>query len=301
MPTPPPVPTRSVNDVALVFEGGGYRASYTAGMANVLLENDVRFGLVCGISAGASHTVDFISGDQWRVKAAFTMLPEKMPEAGGVRSLLSGRGYFNADYDYWGCVADGFMPFDWESFSSNPADLRIQSFAAETGETVVWSKADMPDLRAMLDRVRASSTLPGFMKPLTMDGHTMFDGGLGIGAGLPVRLAEEAGYERTVFVATRPRGYRKQPPTRAERAVYRALSHGMAPLFEAMLTRSERYNAELERIEELERQGRCLVIRPEEMPVKSTTIKIPELLRSYEMGYEQALRDWPQVEHYLFG
>ena len=296
-----PEPTCNVNDIALVFEGGGYRTSYTAGMANLLLEKGVHFPLVCGISAGASHTVDFISRDRWRVKAAFTMLPDKMPEAGGLRSLIAGHGYFNADYDYWGCIEDGYMPFDWEAFRADPADLRIQSFAAETGETVVWEKADMPDLRAMMDRVRASSTLPGFMHPIAIDGCTMYDGGLGRGAGIPVRLAEDAGFERMLFVATRPEGYRKKAPSRAERAVFKALSHGMEPLFRAMATRNERYNAEMEHVEELERQGRALVIRPDVMPVKSTTIKTPELLRSYDLGYGQALRDWPRVEEYLFG
>lgn len=84
--------TCNVNDIALVFEGGGYRVSYTAGMANLLLQCKVYFGFVCGISAGASHTVDYLSRDQWRVKAAFTRLPLNMPKAGGVRSMLSGHG-----------------------------------------------------------------------------------------------------------------------------------------------------------------------------------------------------------------
>lgn len=294
-------PSCNVSDAALVFEGGGYRTSYTAGMANMLLEQGVRFSFVCGVSAGASHTVNYLSCDPWRVKGAFTMLPDRIPEAGGFLSMLSGHGYFNADYDYWGCIEDGYMPFDWESFSANPADLRIQSFAAETGESIVWSKADMPDLRALMDRVRASSTLPLLMKPIRIDGHTMYDGGLGRGAGIPIWLAEDRGFEKMVFVATRPAGYRKQPPTRSERALYKFLSHGVEPLYEAMISRSERYNAELDRVAELERTGRALVIRPDEMPVKSTTIKTSELLRSYDLGYAQALRDWPRVERYLFG
>ena len=301
MPESASDPILSVSDAALVFEGGGYRASYTAGMANVLLEHNVNFPLVCGISAGASHTIDFLSRDKWRVKAGFTLLPDNMPKAGGLRSMLRGHGYFNADYDYRGCIEDGYMPFDWETFSANPADLRIQSFAAETGGSVVWSKADMPDVFAMIDRVRASSTLPGFMHPIQIDGLTMYDGGLGRGAGIPVRLAEDAGYERMVFVATRPAGYIKKAPTAAEKAMYKALLHGSEALYEAMVTRNERYNAELEHVAELERDGRALVIRPDVMPVTSTTIKPAELLISYEMGYAQAQRDWPRVEEYLFG
>ncbi|MBQ3339465.1 MAG: patatin family protein [Atopobiaceae bacterium] len=301
MPDPVSEPAFTASDTALAFEGGGYRGSYTAGMANLLLEKGVSFPFVCGISAGASHAIDFLSRDRWRVKAAFTMLPERIPESGGVRSMLGGHGYYNAEYDYWGCVVDGFIPFDWEAFASNPAEMCIQSLAAETGESVRWYRKDMTDMRALFDRVRASSTVPGFMHPIEIDGHTMVDGGLGVGAGIPVRLAEDAGYERILFVATRVEGYRKRMPTAAEKAIYRALARGREPYFEALVTRNERYNAEMEHVEELERQGRALVIRPDVMPVKSTTIKTPELLRSYEMGCEQALRDWPRVEEYLFG
>ena len=61
----------NVHDVALVFEGGGYRASYTAGIANVLLERGIYFDEVCGISAGSSHTANYISRDQNRVRRSF--------------------------------------------------------------------------------------------------------------------------------------------------------------------------------------------------------------------------------------
>ena len=64
-------PENDVRDCALVFEGGGYRASYTAGIARVLLEQGIDFGYVCGISAGASHTVDYVSRDLWRTRVAF--------------------------------------------------------------------------------------------------------------------------------------------------------------------------------------------------------------------------------------
>ena len=39
-------------NTVLMFEGGGMRASYTAAMASLLLEQNITFGHVCGISAG---------------------------------------------------------------------------------------------------------------------------------------------------------------------------------------------------------------------------------------------------------
>ncbi|MDD3931624.1 MAG: patatin-like phospholipase family protein, partial [Eubacteriales bacterium] len=53
--------TNNIHDVALIFEGGGMRASYTAGIVKTLLENELYFDYVAGISAGASHCVNYLS------------------------------------------------------------------------------------------------------------------------------------------------------------------------------------------------------------------------------------------------
>lgn len=290
----------NIEGVALCFEGGGYRASYTAGMANAILDHELFFPFVCGISAGASHTVDYVSQDRQRVRDSFIKLTTKRPEAGGPVSLLTGHGYFNADYVYVGCTEDGTMPFDFAAFRANPAEVRISSFDAATGHTVTWGKADMRTPREMMMKVRASSSLPVIMKPQTViDGRLMYDGGLGAGAGIPVFMAEEAGYERLVFVASRPAGYRKEPPTAGERRIYRYVSKGNDRVYQALLTRGERYNEALDHVEALEREGRAFVWRPEVMPVKTTTIDTPRLVESYRMGREQAERDIPRLLEWL--
>ena len=105
-------PQNNVFDCALVFEGGGFRGAYTAGIANALLEHEVYFDFVCGISAGASHTVNYVSRDHTRVKEAF-MARADPAQIGNFVTFLRGRGYFNADYLYAGCVRDGRLPFDF--------------------------------------------------------------------------------------------------------------------------------------------------------------------------------------------
>lgn len=291
----------NVFDCALCFEGGGYRASYTAGFANVLLENGVYFDFVCGISAGASHTVDYLSRDQTRVRDAFIALSDQRPKAGGVRSMLTGHGYFNADYDYVGAALEGYMPFDFRTFANNPARLAIQSFEADTGRTVVWDKSVMGAAIPMMEHVRASSTLPGVMKPIEVDGHVMYDGGLGEGAGLPTRMAEDAGFRRLVMVCTRPAGYRKVAPTHRELRIYHVVSHGHEAVEAALATRWQRYNDAMDHLERLEREGRAWVFRPDVMPVRSTTIDRPRLEESYAMGHKQAERDFPRMMEWLRG
>lgn len=291
--------TNNITDCALVFEGGGYRAAYTAAIANALLREGLYFDFVCGLSAGASHAVDYVSRDQHRVKEAF-MGRDGNERIGGVRSLLRGKGYFNADYLYAGCIDDGRLPFDFATFSRNPARVSIQAFERDTGRTVVFTKDDMPDVHQMIDRVRASSTLPMLMKPLPIEGTTYLDGGLGEGAGIPVRMAEQAGFDRFVLVATRPVGYRKTEPTARERRMIVRFGKSHPYVRNALLTRWERYNEELDRVERLEGEGRCLVVRPNTMPVKSTTLDSTQLEAAYQLGAAQAQREIPRIKEFLF-
>ena len=159
----------------------------------------------------------------------------------------------------------------------------------------------MVDVVRLMDIVRASSTLPGAMTPRPVDGHVLYDGGLGEGAGLPVCMAEKDGFARTFFVATRPRGYRKQPPTPTEQRLYERLAGDYPFLFKALLTRWERYNDELERIERLAAAGSIYVVWPERMMVSSGTTSATLLNAQYEAGRAQAIRQMPLWREFLFG
>lgn len=290
----------NVFDCALVFEGGGYRAAYTCAFANVLLEQGIYFDYVCGLSAGASNSVNYLSRDQTRVREAF-MTSGPARGAVGLRSLLRGRGYFDADALYEGALRDGTLVFDWETFSANPARLRIQAFERDTGRTVRFGREDMTDPMRMIDLVRASSTLPGMMRPIEVDGRVLLDGGLGTGAGIPVGMAEEDGFEKFLFVATRPRGYRKKEPGARDRQMYKQLTRNHPYLRNALLTRWERYNAALEHVEELAAEGRAFILYPDEMPVENATVNPRRLAAAYEAGRAQYLRDLPKVREFLFG
>ena len=98
----------NVCDCALAFEGGGYRAAYTAGLVVLLLEQGIYFDYVCGISAGASHTLNYVSRDIPRATLAFMGI-DGTEKLGGLGTLVRGKGYFNASYTYEGCLFAGFF------------------------------------------------------------------------------------------------------------------------------------------------------------------------------------------------
>lgn len=290
----------NVHDVALVIEGGAMRASYVSGLVNVLLEQGIYFDYVCGISAGAIVATNYVSRDMTRTKRSFVDFAAN-PQMGGMRSFLHKHGFFNADYDYLGCIEDGSMPFDWETFQANPARVRIQAFQRDTGRTVVWGRDHMQTLEQLMACVRASSTMPGIMNPIEVDGQVMLDGSLGEGAGLPNHIAEDDGLGKHFVITSRPAGYRKGELTAVKRRGIIRVMKDYPYARNAMLTRPERYNEELDHLAELEESGRALVVRPREMPVSRTTRDVKELEHAYLLGHEQGIEELPRWREFLFG
>ncbi len=295
----------NVPDVALVIEGGGMRASYTAGVIVTLLERGINFGHVYGISAGSSHAVNYVSHDIPRTRASFVDLVRD-PEFGGMRSMLRGDGYFNAHHLYEGVAEDlvgtgDLFEFDWDAFRTNPADVHIDAFDPATGETLRWSKADMPVMRDMMLRVRASSTMPIFMPPPTIDGRVLYDGGLGESWGIPLEAARADGFERFFIVRTQERAYRKKPLGGGMQAVFRAAFRKEPLVAERTIDRWHHYNDLCDEVERLERAGAACVFYPEVMPVSNKETDLAKLQDSYERGYAQAQREADGWERWLFG
>ena len=67
----------------------------------------------------------------------------------------------------------------------------------------------MKTMDDLMVRIRASSTMPGFMPPVTIKGVEYVDGALGDTGGIPIDGAQLDGYDRFFVVCTRPRGYVK--------------------------------------------------------------------------------------------
>ena len=74
--------SNNIHDVALIFEGGGMRASFSAGILNSFLEAELYFDYVTGVSAGASCTINYLSRDPVRAKKSFVDIVQ-YPAFGG--------------------------------------------------------------------------------------------------------------------------------------------------------------------------------------------------------------------------
>ncbi len=287
----------NVYDTALIFEGGGMRACYTAGFVSMLLEHDIYFNYVAGISAGASHAVNYLSRDYVRTRRSFTDIVQD-PSFGDLSSWVKGDGYFNADYIYSKSPReDGTLPFDFDTFSRNEAECVVGAFLRHEGHMVYWHKKDMSTMEELSLRVRASSSVPYLMPETEIDGKIYVDGGLGVG--IPLGIAMEDGYDRFVIVLTRERGFRLDPIPRL-RLMNRVLDRHPVER-EALMTRHLRYNQLLDTIELLEKEGRACVFYPEHIDLSMIDRDREKLLSQYLAGHEQSTRELPRLRAFLGG
>lgn len=285
----------NIKDIALIFEGGGMRGSYTAGFLNTLLENEIYFNYVAGISAGASHTANYLSRDRERAKKSFVDLVLD-PKFGGWRSFFKGEGYFRAKYLYEDTPYPGAtLPYDFDTFSKNPAQLRIGTFDRNSGEMKYYTKDDIKNVGDLMKIVRASSSLPVFMPPTNYGDRYYVDGGLS--GGIALDIAKKDGYKKFFVVLSRPKGYRK------EQVKFRAglkLYYRKYPLVaEAMFKRHILYNQIIDELEALEKEGRAYLVYPEVMPVTNRETDYKKLCESYELGYAQGKRDITKWKEFL--
>lgn len=285
----PETGARHVSDTALIFEGGGMRASYTSAVVVALLKAGIQFDWVGGISAGSSNTVNYVSGDAWRARESFTGFAAD-PNLGDWRTFVRGQGMFNAHYIYRETSGpDEVLPFDFEAFRANPAEVSISAFRCSDGVQVDWHKADLDPLPALMERVQASSTMPVLMPPVEIDGELYIDGALGVTGGIPIDAARAAGYRRFFVVLTQERGYVKSPPRNPW--FYRNHFRRMPAVAEAVITRAQRYNATREELFDLERDGSAYLFVPERMPVGNGERDVHRLHAAHALGLRQSGRE----------
>jgi predicted patatin/cPLA2 family phospholipase len=286
--------TNNVKDTALIFEGGGMRASYTAGFLNTLLENEIYFDYVAGISAGSSHTVNYVSRDMDRAKRSFVDLVLD-PKFGGWGSFIRGEGFFRSGYLYEETpLPDASLPFDFGTFTANPARVRIGAFELDGGMEY-FGRETMQKMGDLFKIVRSSSSLPFFMPPTHFEDRCYVDGGLG--GGIALDIAKEDGMKKFFVVLSQVKGYRKNPSKHPGllKAYYRR--HPLAA--EALLNRYTVYNRTLDELEQLEKEGKAYLVYPEVMPVTTRETNYNKLARSYESGYAQGRRDLPKWKEFL--
>jgi predicted patatin/cPLA2 family phospholipase len=276
----------------LVLEGGAMRGLFTAGILDVMMEHGVAPDGLIGVSAGAAFGCNYKSRQAGRA-IRYNKRFARDPRYSGIRSLLTTGDYFNADFGYH-VIPHEYDVFDDEAFEANPMEFVCVCTDVETGQPVYKRLMTAGD--TTYDYIRASASMPLVSKVVELEGRKLLDGG--VGDSIPLEWAEQNGYERNVVILTQPAGYQKKHSRLMP--LMRIGLRKYPQMVEAMNRRHVMYNRQLEYVAEAERQGRCLVIRPDDKLDIGHVCHNPEQMeRIYQIGREMGERRIKEIKEYL--
>ena len=268
------------NRSGLVLEGGGMRGVFTCGVLDNFMDRGIRFPYTIGVSAGACNGLSYMSGQRGRGKYSNIDLLEKYNYI-GLKYLLKKRNIMDFDLLFRE-FPEHILPYDYDAYFSSPERFVMVTTNCLTGEANYFEEKHDPV--RLLNICRASCSLP-FVCPVSyVDGEPMLDGG--ICDAIPIRKAIADGFDRNVVILTRNKGYRKDEK---EKSLPWFMYRKYPALRESLRIKNKRYNETLDFLEQLEREKKVILIRPEK-PLEVDRIEqdVTKLTDLYNQGYECA-------------
>lgn len=275
----------------LVLEGGGFRGMYTCGVIDVFMENGICFDEVVGVSAGAAFGCNIKSkqiGRALRYNKRFC----RDSRYSGLKSFIKTGDLYNKEFAY-GIVPTILDPFDTKTFRENPLKFTVVCTDIHTGNPVYHEiqNGDATDI----EWIRASASIPIVSKPVKLDGYELLDGG--VSDSIPVNWMLERS-DKTVIVLTRDKSYHKEPMKYIH--LLKKAFKEYPNLQKALENRYIVYNKTLDKIEQLEREGKVFVIRPSKPIACAMIEKDPDHLQEiYDIGRRDALHYLEDLKKYL--
>lgn len=261
----------------LVLEGGAMRGLFTAGIIDVMMENDIWPDGLVGVSAGAAFGCNYKSRQPGRA-IRYNMRFARDRRYCSWQSWLKTGDLFNAEFAYH-TVPTQYDKFDDEAFEQNPMAFYAVCTDVETGAAVYKQLTESTPLT--YDWIRASASMPLASRVVELEGQKVLDGG--VSDSIPLEFFERIGYDRNVVILTQPSGYQKQH-NRLMPLMRMALRR-YPEMIRALDGRHLMYNRQLDYVAQAEREGRCLVIRPDApIAIGHVSHDPDEMRRVYDSG-----------------
>lgn len=280
-----------MENTGLVLEGGGMRGVYTCGILEYFLEKELYFNYIIGVSAGACNAASYISrqkGRNAKVNIDFVRDSRYM----SFRNLIRKKSYFDWDFIF-NEIPDKYVEFDFETFSKSACKFVVGTTDCVTGKAVYFGKEDIDEKFYAL---RASASLPLIAPIVRFKGYQLLDGGLA--DSIPIKKSISDGNTKNIIVLTRNKQYRKSPLK--NKMIVKLKYRKYPKLISTIINRYKHYNETLDYVDQLEKEGKVIVIRPSEPLVVGRTEKNPEKLKAlFENGYEDAEKMYDKILKYI--
>jgi predicted patatin/cPLA2 family phospholipase len=282
-----------IHNVALVLEGGSLRTLYTSGVLDVFMENEIEFGCIIGVSAGALNGANYIANHIGR-SARINIMHSNDSNYYGIRQFLFKGSIFNFNYLFYSPIKD-IYPYNENALINSKQKFIICATDCETVKAVYFEKHNYNEL---VQALQASSSVPLICKPVNVDGIVCLDGGLT--DPVCVHKAFSEGYEKVVVVLTRAYNQRRRNIPAPIRVLIKMFYKKYPKLIAALNNFPNQYNSKIEEINKMEQEGKIFVIRPSrKINIRGIEKDARKLVDLYLQGRADARKLLPQMSEYI--
>lgn len=281
----------NMEKVGLVLEGGGMRGAYTCGALEYLMDKELYFKYIIGVSAGACNAASYISrqkGRNQKISINFVNDPRYL----SFRNLLKEKSVFGMNFIF-DEIPNKHVLFDYETFYNAQCKFIVGATDCNTGKPVYFNKEDV---NGNFDALRASASLPLVSPIVNFKDYELLDGG--ISDSIPIRKSIADGNTKNIIVLTRNKEYRKSPVKYGNILKFKYKKYPL--LVETMMNRYIQYNETLDFIDKLEAEGKVIVIRPSAKlqvgRLEKDTKKLNDL---FQNGYEDLKNSYEKIISFI--
>ncbi len=270
--------------LGIIDVGGGIRGVFSSGIYDAFLDEGFQADYCLGVSAGAANLITYLARQRGRTLTfyhEYFMRKDLL----GVENFIKKGSFLNLDYLYSTLSNEGGEnPLDFETALASETKFKLVITRAEDGQACYIDKSQFTKNDYVY--LKATCCLPLVCKPVTIDGKDYYDGG--IADPIPYRKAFEDGCDKLIVVLTKPRKdyllpMEHLPLLRRFNLRYPEVLHQAETL--------HRRNAEsLKELEALEKEGRVIIVEPEDcFGMKTLTKDTDAVLKMYYQGYEKGM------------
>lgn len=269
---------------SLILEGGTLRPIFSAGVMDALLDNNIMFPYCIGVSAGITNGVSYLS-KQYKRNLEVIQKYRLDKRYLSFRNFLKCKSIFGLDFVF-DEIPNKLNPFDMETFRQYKGIALAGVTNADTGKIEYFNCIN--DLDDKCSILRATCAIPIFFPPIKIKDNYYYDGGLC--DPIPIKKAIADGNEKHLIILTRPKEYRKTL-TKQNKLAAKIMSKKFPNLIDPLLTRHNLYNETVRFCEELEMEGKAIIIRPTlEQSINSFEKDITKLQKGWQDGYDAAIK-----------
>ncbi|WP_283595393.1 patatin-like phospholipase family protein [Paraclostridium bifermentans] len=280
-----------MNKIGLILEGGGMRGIYTAGVLDFFIEKNIEVDITIGVSAGSCHASSYLSKQYKRAyNATVDYINDKRYLS--FSNLIKTGSIFGMDFMF-NKIPNELNIYDYDTFAKSKSKFVVVATNCETGSPEYF---ELKDLKKEIIYMQASCSIPMFANIVEIDGFKLVDGG--VSDSIPIEYALNQGYKKNIVVLTRDITYKKnkQKFLPIVNRKYKKYPN----LIKAIENRHLNYNKSLNLVNQLEKDGDVLVIRPKK-PVNVSQIEknAKKLTSLYKEGYDDAKELYDKILDFI--